>query len=258
MPPQIRIPNVRLSIALLFIILSALNVYPAFQTVYIVVVSLGFTMFFDLIFMFTRKRAVFIPYAAIATALIIALLIDPRASWYQVALVSAVAMGTKNFLRVSGRHIFNPAGVGLFMGGIIFNRYVSWWGVSFQNIAQFSFQNIVLFFILLLPVLVSGFRLRRFYSISVFIITHTIFSIIFPFTFSIASFFSRLFDPTTIFFAIVMLPEPMTSPANPKKQVFFGLTVAILAQLLSSHAGLLPDLFISALLIANLGFLGYR
>lgn len=255
---QIRIPKVQLSLALFFITLSALSAYPSLQTVFIVFISLGFTIFFDLLFTFMRKRTVFIPYAAIATGLIIALIIDPRAFWYQAALVSAVAMGTKHFLRVLGRHIFNPAAAGLFLGGIIFNRYVSWWGVSFQNIAQFSFQNIVLFFILLLPVLVSGFRLRRFYSIGTFLITYTIFSVIFTFTFSLASFLTRLVDPTTIFFAIVMLPEPMTSPGNPKRQLLFGFVVAILAQLFSYTAGLLPDLFIAALLIGNLIFFKYR
>lgn len=266
MPFLFRMPKVQLSILLLFIVLSALKVYPTFRTVNIILISLGFTIFFDLLFIFLRKRKLFIPYAAIVTGLIIGLIIDPEAAWYQIATVSLIAMGTKNFLRISGKHIFNPAAVGLIIGGIIFKQYVSWWGVSFQNIAQFNYQNMVLFLILLLPILVSGFRMRRFYSILTFLIAFTIFSHIGTFTFSITSFLSRLIDPTTIFFAIVMLPEPITSPVNPKRQILFGLTVALVFQLISYPAVntilktfvLIPDLFIPALLIGNLIFFWYR
>ncbi len=70
------------------------------------------------------------------------------------------------------------------------------------------------------------------------------------------------FDPTVLFFAIVMLPEPMTSPIRPKLQIAFGITVAVLAILLSHpwvtlHIPIvasLPDPLIIALLISNATF----
>jgi len=77
--------------------------------------------------------------------------------WYQVAIISAIAMGSKNFIRVSERHILNPAASGLFIGGIVLNLGVAWWGTSFQNITKLDFQNLIFFSILLLPSLVSAY-----------------------------------------------------------------------------------------------------
>lgn len=262
----LRIPKVQLCILLLLIFFSTFSQYLVFSSIDIFSLSVGFTIFFDLLFTFIRRKRLFVPYAALATGLIIALIIDPEALWYQVAVVSAIAMGSKNFLRISGKHIFNPAAIGLFIGGIVFQMYASWWGVSFQNLREFTFHNLVLFLILLLPVFVSAYRMRRIYSILTFLIANILFSHIFTFNFSLQSILDRLLDPTTIFFATVMLPEPMTSPVNTKRQVLFGVTVACILLVLSYpeasnlliNAGVLPDLFIPALLLGNILFFKFR
>ncbi len=263
MASVLRIPKVQLALLLLLIFLSTFTQYPVFPSVYILIISLVFTISIDLLFIYMRYRAVFTPYAAAVTGLIIALLGSPAAQWYEIAAISAIAMSTKNFIRVSNRHIFNPAAIGLFIGGILLRMPVAWWGTSFQRVAYPTVQNILPFIILLLPVIVSGFRLRRHYGMLAFVGAYTIFPDILTTTISpSSSFIVRLLDPTVVFFATVMLPEPMTSPSNPKRQVLFGLTVAVLTQILSYPAltnallafNLLPDIFIPALLLGNLLF----
>lgn len=267
MPSFLRIPKVQLSLALFLIFLTTIKQYPLEQNLFLLFISLLSTIFFDLLYTWLRRKRIFLPWSAITTGLIIALIINPDATWSQIIITCAIAMGIKNFVRFSGRHIFNPAASGLLVAGLLFHQYVSWWGVSFQNITNtFSLQTSVLFFILLLPFLISGYRMRRYKTILTFIFTYTLLTHIFTFPLSLNSFISRILDPTVIFFSIVMLPEPMTSPVNTKRQVLFGATVAFITLVFSSplmsklllNNGLLPDLFIPALLLGNILFFRYR
>ncbi len=268
MPQFLKIPKVQLAITLLLIVFTAFLHVRSFATLLIFLFAVGFSVAFDLLFLTLRRTKLFIPYAAVVSGLIIGLLTSPETFWYQIATTCALAMAVKNFLRISGRHVFNPAGSGLFLAGILFHQTVSWWGVSFQTItAPFSLLKMLYFIILGLPFLISGFRMRRLISIFSFLITYTVVSLVFLLhTFSLTTFFITVADSTVIFFSIVMLPEPMTSPVKQKRQLLYGVIVALVVSLLSypginsalSQKGLLPDPFITALLIGNLFFLRFR
>lgn len=245
MASVLRIPKAQLALILFIIFLSTLSHYPVLPSARLLLISLISSITFDLFFVSLRKQPLFMPYAAVVTGLIIALLAGPAAAWYQVALSSALAMAAKNFLRISGRHIFNPAAIGLFIVGILFRAPVAWWGTSFQSLT-----------ILLLPVIVSGFRLRRHYTMLSFIGAYTILPFALTTTITLSSLMISLLNPTVVFFTTVMLPEPMTSPSNPRRQVLFGLSAALFIQVLtySPLHVTLPDLFIPALLLSNLLF----
>lgn len=230
MPSFLKIPKIQLALTLFVIYLSSLIGSNLKSSFYILSLCVGFAIFFDLLFTFLRRKTLFLPLSAIVTGLIIVLIIDPKALWYQIAAVCALAVGSKNFIRIGDRHIFNPAAAGLFLAGVIFNLNISWWGVS---------GNLFPFFIILLPGLVSFWRMRRFGSILSFLLIYSVFN---P---------ALLLDRTTIFFSLVMLPEPMTSPFNLKKQVFYGAIVAAITPILS-HFPVFPDILIPALLLGNL------
>lgn len=260
------IPKVRMIFVLATIYLTTLTQYPLEQTFPILILALSFTILSDLLFAYIRNRKLFIPYAAVVTALIITLIIDPKANWYQIATICITGMAVKKFLRPSQRHIFNPAASGLFIGGIIFNQYLSWWGVSFQTVTPFTLANLIIFLILLSPLLTSAITLRRFYNILIFLFTFILISHLLNLNFSIPSIINSLLEPGLLFFSAVMLPEPMTSPVNPKRQMLFGLTVAVLTIALSFpylntfllENRLLADPLILALLAANLLFFKLR
>ena len=247
MPSFLKIPKVQLALALILIYLSSLKQSPLLPTLYLLIVCVGSTIFFDSLFTFLKVRKLFLPLSGIVSGLIIALIVDPNALWYQVAFICALAMASKNFIRVEDKHIFNPAASGILLGGFIFNLPISWWGASFQTIAQQSFWNFLAFFILLLPGLISILRMRRFGSVLSFILVYNIFHS-----------FKLVLDPTTIFFSLVMLPEPMTSPFNLKRQIFYGITVAVAVFAFSLIADYLPDILIPALLVGNLIFFKFR
>lgn len=251
MPQFLNIPKIQLSILLLLIYLSALMNDFNINKVYLLLGSLSFCVLADLLFTYIRKRKLFIPFASITTGLIISLIVDLNVVWWQLAIICAAAMAAKNFLRISGRHIFNPAGFGLMTGGLIFELPVSWWGVSFQSLLEINFQSLWPFLILISPALVSAYRMRRFVGILTFLIVYTLISG------SLGSFL----DPTVLFFSLAMLPEPMTSPVDYKRQAMYGVLVGVLSYLLSIYppvAGLLPDVLIPALLLGNLVFFKFR
>ena len=262
MPSLLRIPKVQLALVLFVIFLTTLTSYPLLPILSLLLICLVLTVSFDLFFLYLKLRRVFVPHAAVVTGLIISLLVNPAAPWYYIAAVAAVAMATKNFLRVWGRHVFNPAAMGLFAAGIILREPVAWWGTSFQSVAQPTIQNILTLPALFLPVFVSGFRLRRHLSILAFLALYSIIPFVMTAGISLSSIVVRLLNPTVIFFATVMLPEPMTSPSHPKRQVAFGAIVAIFVGMLSypplttalASMNLLPDIFIPALLLGNLLF----
>lgn len=261
-----RYPKVQLTLILLIVFVTGLGDYPLLVSLRLLTLSIGFTALSDLVFTWIRKRQLFVPYSAFTTGLIITLLINPLASWPYIATVAAIAMAGKNFLRISNRHIFNPAGLGLFVGSILFNQPVTWWAVSFQSLTQFHFKNLLAFIILLLPLFISGYRLRRYIASFTFLLTFAILAQILNLTFSLTAFFNTLFDPTSVFFAIVMLPEPQTSPGKLKLQFWYGLTIAAIIYIFTlsglsqflNNLELLPDILILALLIGNLSFFKLR
>lgn len=266
MPSFLNIPKVRIAASLLLIYITAFIKFPNLNTFYLLISCLSLCVFFDLLFTFIKKRVLFFPWAAIVTGLIMTLIIDPSASLIQIATTAFLAMGGKNFLRISGRHIFNPLASGLFLSGLIFNQYASWWAVSFQNISQPTFQNLLNFLILLSPALTSIFRFKKHLAMLTFMFINILLTHIFyPFS-SFQLVLNRIFDPSTIFFMLVMLPEPMTSPVNYKKQIFYGALVATIPFIFSSPLitnflttnNLTFDSLLFALLLGNLIFFKNR
>lgn len=216
-------------------------------------ITIVLTVFFDVLFLKIRRINLFFPSAAIATGLILAL-INPPSSWAFTMIAPLFAMFSKNFLRFNNRHILNPAGFGVFTAGFFLHVNVSWWAVSFQQLS-FSPLSIMMFGILLLPGIVSIFRMKRYPTIIAFIILYSIGHLLFNLPYSII-------DPTIIFFSLVMLPEPMTTPHKLKHQLMFGCFVGLIAFLFSlsqlSIGSLLPDILISSLLLGNLLLFSYQ
>lgn len=242
---------------LAFFVLTAQHLSSA-TALYLLLTCVGFSLFLD--FVITRivlKKAIPLQ-SAVITGFIITLVIDPSAAWYQVFLICLIAIGAKVFLRPSVKHIFNPAAAGLFAGWMLFGLYPSWWGPTLFSGQLLSVGNILLYVLLGLLVWISGYRYKRFYAGAAFLLSYavlyeTVVKVV-PFW----SLFSLITNPGILFFTIVMLVEPKTSPAFVKKQLLYGITVAIISigiAYISLPFGLnLPDAFIFALLLGNLLF----
>ncbi len=222
----------------------------------------GLTVFFDILFTYLRRRVFFDkPFAAIVTGLILTLIIDPSATWYQIAVIVAGAMATKNFLRIS-RHIFNPAASGLLLGWVFFKLNPSWWAATLHRGDNAQIFNIALYILLFLIALVSLRRLGKYYAVMTYVVLYGLLSMVF-FSSSPMSVFQTAIGPGVLFYALLMLPEPMTSPVKKLRQVFYGAFVALAQMLLVVMSTRLafvnpPDFTIIALLLGNLLFFKYR
>ena len=255
---KLKMPKVQMTFALIAIYLSAFGQLPIEQYIYVLTVSLTSTILFDLAISYVRIRKLFIPHAAMVTGMILTLLVDPTLAWYKIAVIAFIAMAIKNFVQINNKHVFNPAASGLLIGGYIFGLNVAWWGSSFQYSSNFNIQTLTLYIILLLPIYVSAYRMRRYLSILSFLVVYTILTTVGFGNLSIKTFLTTLFNPTIIFFSSVMLLEPITSPSKRNKQVLFGITVAALGFIFTTNIIaeniFIPDSLIASLLIANLIF----
>ncbi len=256
---SLRNPKVQLAFFLLLIYLSALRTHTGSQYITIFILSVFFSLFFDLFFTYLKKKTFFIPYSAIITGVIISLICNPHLPWYSVALIAFIAIGAKQFLRVENHHIFNPAATGLVLGGIFLHQPVSWWAVSFATGAQSLFLTTIKYFVLIAPLFISAYRMRRYIAILTFLIFYVVLTTILNGTFALSSLMGTILDPTILFFAFVMLPDPMTSPTSLQKQLFYGGFVAALSVLpvftrTFIPISFLPDGLLPFLLVGNLLF----
>lgn len=244
-------PKIQLIITLLPILLTAVLLnfsLPLLINPAIIILS---AIGFDFLFLKIRKKNLFMPSAAVATGLIISLIIDPSAPLYVCVAASFAAMFSKNFIRPI-RHIFNPAAFGMIFIALVFSSFTSWWGPS-------ALLGTPLFFLILLPALVSAYRMKRYLTISTFFLSYCLIAVLF---------FGAdpqrvLLDPTVIFFSLVMAPEPMTTPAKKQNQILFGLFLSLLVFVFSRFLIGLPlmqriDPLIFSLLIGNLIFFKRR
>ena len=259
---RLKIPKVQLSLVLIAIFLSSLGQLPLEQYIRVLTVSCVSTILFDLLISYVRVRKLFIPHAAMATGMIIALLVDPTLAWYKIASIAFIAMAIKNFIRINNKHIFNPAASGLLIGGYIFGAHVAWWGTSFQYSGNLNVQTLILYIILLSPLYISAYRMRRHFTIVAFFIAYILLTFVTSGSFSPNMFLTTLLNPTIIFFSIVMLPEPITSPSERNKQLIFGAVVAIISFILAANIIaeniFIPDPLIASLLLSNLIFFKYK
>lgn len=258
----LHIPKVQLTITLLLIFITSLLHAQSLTPLIALIAILFATIGSDLVFAKIRRLPLFLPSAAVVSALIISLLTSPNLPFYEPMLIGVIAMLFKNFLRVSSRHVFNPVAIGLLIGAFLFGHNISWWGVSFQQFSINNFQLTIYFLILLSPALVSIYRMRRHKIILAFLLSYALLNAILHSTFNILP---SITDPTILFFSLVMLPEPMTSPNRPNRQILFGIFAAVISltvslPIVSSISSILSynDPFIASLIIANAVFFKLR
>lgn len=141
------------------------------------------------------------------------------------ALAAVVSMGIKYFPTIDKRHIFNPAAGAVAAIALISAEHSATWWVG---------TPMMLPFVLIGGLLVVR-KVRREFMVSLFLI-------IVLFLVGLASIFHNgasinsllttwqrsIFSSAVIFFAFIMLTEPLTSPPNKKLQGYYSTLVAIL------------------------------
>ena len=216
---------------------------------------------FDILITFLRSSRTYYPFSSFVTGLLIGLLIAPVGNIWVIVSAALLASLSKQFIgRGVRQHILNPAAFGILSSSILFQIPIAWWGVSWgiwPSVILIPLMGRVLLRLKRLMLPITFLAVMYVYLIVNFFIL----SGKSPLTLSTLADlfnFSKLYflDGTLILFAMVMLPEPITSPVGGKFKYFYGIMVgliAILFGLVNIKLGQIVDeVFLASLLVANL------
>lgn len=214
---------------------------------------------YDLLWTYTRDRVWYLPVSSWISALVLAIVALPKPPLIFIILLPFLAVAAKQLFHFGkNRHVFNPAAGALALAAI-FTPAVSWWGVA---AARFDSAAFLLFFIIGAAIIILWRQNRWHITLSFFIAYLFFLGVLSLSTGATANqlpniLFSVLLNGVLIFFATVMLIEPVTSTFTAKRQeIFYGALVggaAVAATYLARRFNLLGlDPLIYGLLAGNL------
>lgn len=209
---------------------------------------------FDLIWTYARDKTWYLPTSSWISGLILSLVAIPVPSLILIIILTFLAVASKQLLHFGKmRHILNPASFAM-AAVAIFTPAVSWWGVAWGTPPRVVAALAGVFILwrqnrwhITIPFLASyGILLSAFFLWNG-IPAASLLQFIRP----------QLFDGTIIFFATVMLIEPLTSSfPNTKQRILYGILVAFAAILVTYLSQLFSwgnqDPLVYGLLLGNL------
>ncbi len=157
------------------------------------------------------------------TAFILALILAPAtlnnyASIGFLIFVSAGAMASKYIFTIGRKHIFNPAAFGVALSALILGQSATWWIDG----------NLVLLPFVLLGGLLIVRKIRRFDLVLSFFVV-VLLTIVLTSHGSPIAILAHTFQYSSfLFFAFVMLTEPLTAPPSRTLRVLYGALVGLL------------------------------
>ncbi len=209
--------------------------------VWIPIVVLTSSIFFDLIVSYIRKRQWAFTLSTTVTGLLIGLIVDPTSGVGPPIVAAAIAAVSKQVFGLGDhRHVFNPAAIGILGASYIFGVPVAWWGASW-GIAPVLIIAVGMAYVL--------WKLRRAWMTGVFLLVY----------FFITRSLTLTIDGTVFLFACIMLSEPVSSPSGKIWRYGWGALVGVLVAVQSYFPVFHLDPLLLALLGANLiGFFFIR
>ncbi len=182
----------------------------------------------------------------IITTLILFLLFDSFSPWWVFFALGVVTEACQYFFRTTGGPLWNPAALGTLILSI-FGFFPSWWGVNpAPRIPLFGEEiSIIAFFTLAC----AGYVAYRYRKLAISVAALVAFSLVYTILFGQNPLYIAL-EGTLLFFLLVMVPEPKTSPNTKKEQIVYGMLVGSLVAIgLFFH---FIEAYVIALLIGNL------
>ena len=185
-----------------------------------------------------QKKIVHIPDAALISATIIAGVLSTSTPPLVIALVVAISILAKHFLRYQNRHIFNPATTGILLAVLLLGQSTEWWIAS----------NIFAIAVLGLFVL---YKLRRLWTPAIFLVSYFLLLFLTTADVSLEFIRSSIFaDFSVYFFAFIMLPEPQTAAWTKRGRYVNAVLTALIAVVLTLTN--IRDPLIVSLVVVNL------
>ncbi len=186
------------------------------------------------------------PESVLITVFILVLIISPAHSFEDYSFLfwaGTLAMASKYVLALKKKHILNPAAIAVILTSFVLGQSASWWVGSIYLVP----------FVLIGGILVVR-KIRRTELVTSFILVTlvvvTVHSLIIGQ--NITTVWSQIviYSPF-LFFAFVMLTEPMTTPPNGKRRIIYGAFVGLIFAPFA-HIGAIYSTPELALIIGNI------
>ena len=197
----------------------------------------------EALFLKLKKEKVRISESAIISGLFAAIILQ-NLSLAVAAPILAITI--KMLLKVKGRHIFNPAALGIIvvsliagLFGIVNTNPAIWWAAST---------------VLIMPLgLFMAWKIKRLETSLVLLAVYFALNVAWNFLSGFPISLQSFYDPAAMFLAFFMAVEPRTTPANKYGKIIFGVLLAALmfAGFFIPLRGLAIDWCLISLLIAN-------
>ena len=162
--------------------------------------------------------------SSLITGLILALIIppdSPQVSFLFLLCASLAALASKYVIAIRGKHIFNPAALGVVVTALFLDQWATWWAGG--NLPMLPF------------VLIGGvlvLRKLRHTDLALAFLGVAMLSILAPVVISggelLPALKSALVNASLFFFAFVMLTEPQTTPPRRTGRILYGALVGLL------------------------------
>ena len=156
------------------------------------------------------------------SALILALVLSPAQSLSDLPLLfwaAVLAMASKYVLAINKKHVFNPVAIAVALTALGFDGVASWW-VGTQAMLPFSLLGLLIVI-----------KVRKddlvFYFFVASLMTMLVFSVVQGGDLLTAA-QQNITSSPLLFFAFVMLTEPLTTPPTQALQALYGVLVGIL------------------------------
>ncbi|MEX1112655.1 MAG: RnfABCDGE type electron transport complex subunit D [Candidatus Andersenbacteria bacterium] len=188
--------------------------------------------------------------SSLITGLILSAIVGPLLlpqQWLVVVVASLAAILSKYLLVYRKSHLLNPAAFGVLVSALTLGHSASWWIGSTA----------------LLPVIVVGgvlvmVKIRRWHLIASFMGTYLGLLVLYALVVQGSNFTQTLtlvqniaLSPSLLFFAFVMLIEPLTAPQTTRRRIAFGAFVGAVLFALPQFVSAVSYVLELSLLIGN-------
>jgi Na+-translocating ferredoxin:NAD+ oxidoreductase RnfD subunit len=179
----------------------------------------------DLVILRLRNGGWEYPSGAVLTAMIVTMVVRPQEPWYVPVLIAVVAVLSKYLLRTRQANVFNPAAFALVLMSFVLPMGQSWWG-ALPDVSPLWLRAT-----LLAGGIYIASRVNKIPLVLTFLGTY----------FCLFTAAAYLGDPrmvaeifrspdvdAVIYFALIILTDPPTSPARYRGQWKFGIITAVM------------------------------
>jgi Na+-translocating ferredoxin:NAD+ oxidoreductase RnfD subunit len=180
----------------------------------------------DLVILRLRNACWEYPSGAVLTAMIVTMVVRPQEPWYVPAAIAVLAVLSKYVLRTRQANVFNPAAFALVLMSFVLPMGQSWWG-ALPDVSPLWLRAT-----LLVGGIYIASRVNKIPLVLSFLGTYFCLFTAVAFLGDpriVAEIFRSPDVDAVLYFALIILTDPPTSPARYRGQWKFGIITAVIS-----------------------------